>query len=190
MAATDHLRELFHLFASWLVWPVLLGLLALAAGMLVVLGAFAREGWERARGRRRALAHDQAQLEGIPVSMDREDYALQLEQALQQAERRRWRALSRLRLAVRVGPSLGLMGTLIPMADALQGLAEGNLPALASNMVTAFAATVIGLSISVTAYLVAAARENWIRADTEVLAFYAERLLRRRETASARHGRL
>lgn len=190
MSATDHLRELFHIFASWLVWPVLLGLLVLAAAMLVAIGSFAREGWERARGRRRGLARDQAQLEEIPLSLDREDYALQLEQALQQAERRRWHSLSRLRLAVRVGPSLGLMGTLIPMAEALQGLAEGNLPALASNMVTAFAATVIGLTISVIAYLLSAARENWVRADTEALAFYAERLLRRREPAAARHARL
>jgi biopolymer transport protein ExbB/TolQ len=63
------------------------------------------------------------------------------------------------------------------MADALKGLAEGNLPALASNMVTAFAATVIGLTISVAAYLLAAARESWVRADTETLAFHAERLL-------------
>jgi len=70
------------------------------------------------------------------------------------------------------------MGTLIPMADALQGLADGNLPALASNMVTAFAATVIGLTISVTAYLIAAARESWVRADSQALAFHAEHVLR------------
>jgi biopolymer transport protein ExbB/TolQ len=70
------------------------------------------------------------------------------------------------------------------MANALQGLADGNLPALASNMVTAFAATVIGLSVSVIAYLVSAARENWVRADTETLAFYAERIARSRRAAA------
>jgi biopolymer transport protein ExbB/TolQ len=77
-------------------------------------------------------------------------------------------------MAVRVGPALGLMGTLIPMADALQGLADGNLPALASNMVTAFAATVIGLTISLIAYLVTSFREDWVRADVQALAFHAE----------------
>jgi biopolymer transport protein ExbB/TolQ len=45
-------------------------------------------------------------------------------------------------------------------------------------MVTAFAATVIGLSISVAAYLIAAARESWVRADAQELAFHAERVLR------------
>ena len=179
------MREVFHAVAGVLVWPVLIGLLALAASMFVALGAFAREWWDRTRGHRRVLDRDQGELDAASVSFDRDEYALQLEQLLQQAERRRWRSLNRLRLAVRVGPSLGLMGTLIPMANALQGLAEGNLPALASNMVTAFAATVIGLAVSVVAYLIAAARENWVRADTEVLAFHAEHLNRRTASAQA-----
>ena len=186
MTAIDQLRKIFHLFAGLLVWPVLLGLVGLAAAIVIAIGAFAREAWDRRRGRLQWLAADQARLDAVPVSIDHEDYGLQLEQTLQQAERGRWRSLNRLKLAVRVGPSLGLMGTLIPMANALQGLAEGNLPALASNMVTAFAATVVGLSISVAAYLLAAARENWVRADSEALAFHAERLSRRATPAPVR----
>jgi biopolymer transport protein ExbB/TolQ len=177
LTAADQLRHLLHACAGVLVWPVLISLLALAAGMLAALGALAREAWDRRAGRHRFLLRDRDALDAVSARDDREEYALRLEEVLQAAERRRWQAVRRLRLAVRVGPSLGLMGTLIPMADALQGLAEGNLPALASNMVTAFAATVIGLTISVIAYLAAAARENWVRADTEALAFHAERLL-------------
>jgi biopolymer transport protein ExbB/TolQ len=179
MTAVDQLRELFHHIAGLLVWPVLLGLLGLAAAMLIALGAFAREAWDRRCGRRRALASAEAALDAIAATPTGDPLDLRLEERLQTIERSRWRALGRLRLAVRVGPSLGLMGTLIPMADALQGLADGNLPALASNMVTAFAATVIGLTISVTAYLIAAARESWVRADTQALTFHAERVLRR-----------
>jgi hypothetical protein len=182
MNSVDHLREIFHAIAGVLVWPVLAGLLGLVAAMLVACGTFAREAWDRRGGRRFSLAHDRAALDSAARLAPREHLELQLEEILQAAERRRWRSLGRLRLAVRVGPSLGLMGTLIPMADALKGLAEGNLPALASNMVTAFAATVIGLTISVTAYLLAAARESWVRADTEALAFHAERLLPRPAT--------
>lgn len=178
MTAIDHVRETLHLVAGVLVWPVLLGLIGLAAAMLITLGAFARETWDRFQGRHAGLEQDTRELDAARETTSGERLDLQLEEILQRAERRRWRSLGRLRLAVRVGPSLGLMGTLIPMADALQGLATGNLPALAGNMVTAFAATVIGLSISVVAYLVAAARENWVRADTEALAFHAERLSR------------
>jgi biopolymer transport protein ExbB/TolQ len=179
MTAVDQLRELFHHIAAFLVWPVLLGLLGLMAAMLVALGGFLREAWDRRAGRRRALERAQKALDQLAAAEPGEGLDLKLEEHLQNTERERWRALGRLRLAVRVGPSLGLMGTLIPMADALQGLAEGNLPALASNMVTAFAATVVGLTISVAAYLIAAARESWVRADAQALAFHAERLLRK-----------
>lgn len=178
MTAVDQIRDILHLVASVLVWPVLIGLLGLAAAVLVALGAFAHEVWDRLRGRNRQLSRDQARLDEVPVSENPEEYALQLERVFQEAERRRWRSVNRLRLAVRVGPALGLMGTLIPMANALQGLADGNLPALASNMVTAFAATVIGLAVSVTAYLISSAQEIWVRADVATLAFHAEQLSR------------
>jgi len=179
MTAVDQLRELFHHIAAFLVWPVLLGLLGLLAAMLIALGGFLREAWDRRAGRRRALAQAQKALDELAAAGPGDGLDLRLEECLQNSERQQWRALGRLRLAVRVGPSLGLMGTLIPMADALQGLAEGNLPALASNMVTAFAATVIGLTISVAAYLIAGARESWVRADAQSLAFHAERVLRK-----------
>lgn len=178
MTAVDQLRELFHLIAGLLVWPVLLGLLGLMAAMLVALGAFAREAWQRRSGRRQLLDRARLRLDHLASEDPGEGLDIRLEEHLQTTEREGWRGLGRLRLAVRVGPSLGLMGTLIPMADALQGLADGDLPALASNMVTAFAATVIGLTVSVLAYLIAAAREGWVRADTQALAFHAERLLR------------
>ena len=174
----DTIREVLHEVAGVLVWPVIVGLLGLGAAMLVALGGFAREAFDRFRGRHLSLDRDRAALDAAVHGDHADALDLRLENVLQSAERHRWRSLGRLRLAVRVGPSLGLMGTLIPMADSLQGLADGNLPALASNMVTAFAATVMGLTISVVAYLVAAVREDWVRADTEALAFHAERVSR------------
>lgn len=177
MSAIDELRHLFHAIAGVLVWPVLIGLCALLAAMLVTLGAFARLLWQRWRGLRRELDADRTRVE-TAAGGDGGDRDVRIEEALQAAERRRWRTVTRLRLAVRVGPSLGLMGTLIPMADALQGLADGNLPQLASNMVTAFAATVLGLTISVVAYLVSAALEQWAREDGAVLALHAEQVSR------------
>lgn len=184
MNGIDQIREVLHGVAGVLVWPVLLSLLALAAAMLVTLGDFAREALLRLRGRRTALEQACAALDAALDRRSPENLDMRLERILQDEELRRWKGLSRLRLAVRVGPALGLMGTLIPMAYALQGLAQGDLPTLASNLVTAFAATVIGLAISIIAYLVAAAREVWIRADTGELTFHAEHLLRQSRTPS------
>jgi len=177
METIDQIRVILHLIADILVWPVFAGLLASAAITLVVSGSCAREAWDRRRCRRAIVSGGEAALFNAASELKEGSLALALEQVLQDFERRAWRGVMRVRLLVRVGPALGLMGTLIPMAYALQGLSEGNLPDLAGNLVTAFAATVIGLAISVFAYLIAAAREEWVRADLQLLGLHAESLL-------------
>ena len=184
--SVDQLREIFHSIAGVLVLPVLVGMLLLAAWVLFSLGTFAREWLSRGRGQRSSLQCERESLHEIERRVaDKNELELELEEVLMTAQRRRARVLTRTKIAIRLGPSLGLMGTLIPMADALQGLAEGNMPALASNMVTAFAATVIGLSISVIAYLMTAVREGWMRADSDSLDLFAERLLLSRSVDGA-----
>jgi biopolymer transport protein ExbB/TolQ len=156
---------------------VLISLLVLVAIILMALGGFLHEAWQRFKGHRRALTAALQRLEAASLAPGPDTLEMRLEASLQQGERRMFLAPTRLKLAVRLGPALGLMGTLIPMASALQGLASGNLPALASNLVTAFAATVVGLAISLLAFLMAAAREDWARTDAQALAMAAERLL-------------
>lgn len=51
------------------------------------------------------------------------------------------------RLLIRLGPSLGLIGTLIPMGPALAGLANGDLVSLSQNMQVAFSTTVLGVLV-------------------------------------------
>lgn len=55
--------------------------------------------------------------------------------------------LSMPRLLIRLGPSLGLIGTLIPMGPALAGLANGDLVSLSQNMQVAFSTTVLGVLV-------------------------------------------
>ena len=63
MNSVDHLREIFHAIAGVLVWPVLAGLLGLIAAMLVALGTFAREAWDRRARRHFSLNRDRAELD-------------------------------------------------------------------------------------------------------------------------------
>jgi biopolymer transport protein ExbB/TolQ len=62
------------------------------------------------------------------------------------------RRLGRTRLLVRTGPALGLMGTLIPLSPALEGLARGNVSSLTHNLQLAFSVTVLGLLVGVVAF--------------------------------------
>ena len=53
--------------------------------------------------------------------------------------------MSTSRTLSKLGPVLGLMGTLIPMGPALVGLSTGDIASMAYNMQVAFATTVVGL---------------------------------------------
>jgi biopolymer transport protein ExbB/TolQ len=72
---------------------------------------------------------------------------------------------------LRLGPMLGLMGTLIPMGPALVGLAAGDLGAMATNMQVAFSTTVLGLFVGGAGFLVSLLKRRWYARDCEVLAY-------------------
>ena len=80
------------------------------------------------------------------------------------------------RMLVKVGPSLGLLGTLIPMGSSLASLASGNLEAMAGQMVIAFTTTIIGLATGTLAYVVAAVRQNWVNETVHEQRYLAERI--------------
>jgi len=69
------------------------------------------------------------------------------------------------RLLATVGPMLGLMGTLIPLGPALMGLAEGDVEQLASNLVIAFATTVLGLFSGAIGFSLTMIRRRWYQQD-------------------------
>lgn len=86
------------------------------------------------------------------------------------------RALTAPRMLVKVGPSLGLLGTLIPMGSSLASLASGNLEAMAGQMVVAFTTTIVGLATGTLAYVVAAVRQGWVNETVHDSRYLAERI--------------
>ena len=52
------------------------------------------------------------------------------------------------KMLAKIGPVLGLIGTLISMSPALVGLSTGDISGMAYNMQVVFATTVVGLVIS------------------------------------------
>lgn len=84
------------------------------------------------------------------------------------------RQLQDARLLMRLGPMLGLMGTLIPMGPALTGLASGDIVSMAANMQVAFATTVVGVFVGGAGYLVLLLRKRWCAADINTLQYLIE----------------
>lgn len=78
------------------------------------------------------------------------------------------------KMLTKMGPILGLMGTLIPMGPALVGLATGDIASMAYNMQVAFATTVVGLVVSAIGFVTQQAKERWSIRDITVLEYLAE----------------
>lgn len=100
-----------------------------------------------------------------------------LEHLLLEAEEKLRRRLDPSRLMVKVGPSLGLLGTLIPMGVSLASMAAGDLEAMAGQMVVAFTTTIIGLACGTAAYVINLVRQSWVNQSIREHRFVAERAL-------------
>ncbi len=82
--------------------------------------------------------------------------------------------LSTSRTLTKMGPILGLMGTLIPMGPALVGLASGDIASMAYNMQVAFATTVVGLVVSAIGFLTQQVKERWAVKNLTILEYLAD----------------
>lgn len=75
---------------------------------------------------------------------------------------------------MRLGPMLGLMGTLIPMGPALVGLASGDIASMAINMQVAFSTTVVGIFIGAIGYITQLIKQRWYVEDLNNLQYLYE----------------
>lgn len=80
------------------------------------------------------------------------------------------------KLLVKIGPMLGLMGTLIPMGPALVGLATGDISSMATNMQVAFATTVVGIVIGSIGFITLQVRQRWVADDQNILEYVVSSL--------------
>jgi biopolymer transport protein ExbB/TolQ len=180
--------------------PVLLLALAALALVLVECGAFAVEVVRRRRrdtarlervaqtargllesgdvpGARRALLQVAwsgsmaATLELIAERVRAAGGADRVAKALADFDFASLRRLERTRVLVRAGPALGLMGTLIPLAPALAGLAEGDVAQLSRNLRVAFSVTVLSLVVGAVAFGISLVRDRLYGQDLSDLEF-------------------
>ncbi|MDR1313500.1 MAG: MotA/TolQ/ExbB proton channel family protein [Deltaproteobacteria bacterium] len=185
------IQSLLYLISSSLLYPAMLVLLASFVGLVVAMGAFLAEWAERARIRqpapedwpgilkgRRRLNHFMGEalgdLEGIlarkgeggPTSPE---LWAEVDRLYTSTGRKHKRKLDFLRVLVRMGPSTGLIATLIPMSTGLAALSQGDMTRLSADLVVAFTATIVGLAVGVTAFVLYSVRSRWLEGDLETL---------------------
>lgn len=86
------------------------------------------------------------------------------------------RRLERTRILVRMGPALGLMGTLIPLSPALAALSNGDVQRLTQDLRVAFSVTVTGLLIGMIAFAVSLVRDRLYAQDFSDVEYVAAAL--------------
>ncbi len=186
-------------------WPVLVAVLLALAWSVIEIGILLAEVWRRRWRSINALenAVDQAEIDIVQgdqlgaiaalssVSWSRPmrevmtsivtlrpspDAENRIAKRLADYDYNSLRRLERTRILVRMGPALGLMGTLIPLAPALAGLADGNVTQLTDNLRVAFGVTVAGLLTGALAFGVSLIRDRIYAQDFSDVEFAAANL--------------
>lgn len=190
-------NALFWISNGLLVPVVVLLLLFLVRALLLAASFFGE--WYRRRERQQELMAllegDAAQLKpGLEHMVQRKDadripLLRTLRQLLAHGNDAAWRErllanyevdaekeLGGSRTLAKLGPMLGLMGTLIPMGPALVGLAAGDLASMAYNMQVAFATTVVGMLIAAIGVVTLQVKQRWYARESNDLEFIAQKL--------------
>ena len=168
------LKTFIYVISSSLLYPVLFFLVVLCLLMVLFAGIFFTEWLDRARTKRvsvdefKDLALDEATGSRFPYYVRR--YYAKLWDLTH-------RTVDRLKIIVRVGPSLGLMGTLIPMGTGLAAIGQGDMTRLSSDLVIAFTTTVVGLAIGIVAFIFYTLKRRWAQEDIKDMEMLTELLL-------------
>ncbi len=190
------LKTFIYVISSSLLYPVLFFLVVLCLLMVLFAGIFFAEWLDRARTKRvsvdefKDLALDEATGSRFPYYV-RRYYAklwdlthrgkaadpLHVENLLQQENLNLLKTVDRLKIIVRVGPSLGLMGTLIPMGTGLAAIGQGDMTRLSSDLVIAFTTTVVGLAIGIVAFIFYTLKRRWAQEDIKDMEMLTDLLL-------------
>ena len=184
------ITQILNWISSALLLPDIVLLLAALASSLVSLGGFAAASLERLgeRGRRRRLLTELCAGKDEAAKPDDGEFAtgaalmaaakwerLECEKILSDLQGEHDRELDRSRFLTKVGPMLGLMGTLIPMGPALAGLASGDIASMAYNMQIAFATTVVGCFIAGSGVLVHSVKKHWFADEMADFVYLVEK---------------
>lgn len=195
-------QTILYTISTALLYPVVILLIILTLWLVLYSGGFIAEGLKRRQFRNdRHLAdflediHTAKQLPAqltpnLPLQVS--NYARELtdiihgdrlfreervEDLNQRQEYSLVKEVDKIRLIVRIGPSLGLMGTLIPMGTGLAGLTQGDMAQLSSSLILAFTTTVVGLALGITAHFFSVIKERWVTEDMRHINLITEALV-------------
>ncbi len=180
------IKSFIYLISSTLLWPTLALLAILTIYMIFYIGGIIQEFFGRlknknimANGIRQKILKEENlssvvttylnELKNIDITKDED-----VEYLLQSKTAELAKSLDFIKIMIRIGPALGLIGTLIPMGTGLAGLGQGDMTKLTSDLVIAFTTTVVGLALGGIAYTIYTIRKRWIDEDIRIMEYATE----------------
>ena len=157
MSSSSTIENLMYQIGQLFLVPVLVLVALLFLYSLYVLGGFAVQTWQR---------RDAERKRGFPLLRYAEQKPTATEDELDLYAHK---LLEPERLASRVAPMLGLVGTMIPMGPALKSLSDGNLAQVSGSLTVAFSAVILALIAASITYWVSNVRRRWLAEELVLL---------------------
>jgi len=188
----DSLGQLLLLLSHWLLIPDLLLLLGFTLFCLANLGGMIGEATTRRRFRppfaalvRRVRRRPASPLDPADVparfglarmAFEELRHASPLsararDKVLDDLQLHAERVLGRLHMGIRIGPMLGLIGTLIPLGPALKAMGAGQTRELADGLIIAFSTPVMGMVVGGLCFFMHVLRQRWYTQDLSDIEF-------------------
>ncbi len=190
---TETLTSLIHILSESLLTPVVILLVISVVIVILALGGMINEFISRkpisSRNledliRRVSFSSDVSQLKDEINDSDLFDYQKEIllriadnydigpdarkalaSELISAEETRLIKKTNKTDILVRVGPILGLLGTLIPLGPGLAALGTGDISTLAQSLTIAFDTTVTGLTVGAVAYIVSKYKKQWYESE-------------------------
>ena len=197
------LQAIIYAISSSLLYPVMVLLIVLTAWMVIFAGGFFAEWIGRKRLKKNVditrylsqIQREQKLPESVRMHLplrvriyvqklvslleDKDGFFQEkVEVLIQEKEMKLTKEVDRTRLVVRIGPSLGLMGTLIPMGTGLAALSQGDIALMTSSLIIAFTTTVVGLALGILAYFFTTIKSRWVQEDIRDIELITEAMTR------------
>lgn len=187
----ESLYQILNLISTALLIPTIIILILMFVKVLFHIGSFFGIYADRTRFRKKVqpalkeIENGNSQIEFKPqkrhiwgkylgqmLEIDWEE--IKAEKKLTEIQLEYKKQLEPIKILMRSGPMLGLMGTLIPMGPALAGLASGDISSMALNMQLAFSTTVLGIFIGLSAFILHEIQKRWANEDYSELEYLYE----------------
>ena len=186
---TEFLTDILNIISQFLAIPVLIILVILVIISIIVLGGFISEFTSRKKVSVSTISkaifdiNSAISIENlksiidslnIPIAqknvlaemadtgkLDKPSREALARKLVEHEEEKIDKRLERTDIVTRIGPTLGLMGTLIPMGPGLAALGTGDINVLAQALTVAFNTTIVGIGCGALCYVISKIRRGW-----------------------------